>query len=249
MNYGTFAALYDELFDESAYQDWFDYAKAAIKQPDGRLLELAGGAGRLAVMLKQAGFPEVFNFDLSPEMLKLAMTHAEDAQIDLPLIEGDMREWSDLDLTFQTITCFADSLNYLKNEHELAQTFQQVYDHLEADGQFLFDVITPIQTDDVYPGYMYNWHDEETAFMWSSFGIEGETHTVEHELTFFVYEEEIDGYRQLQEIHTEKTYDLKVYVDLLEKVGFTNIEVTADFGRSKDTEHATRWFFNATKGS
>lgn len=248
MNYGTFASLYDQLFDEAAYEDWFAYAQNTIKKPQGRLLELAGGAGRLAIMLKQAGYPEVFNFDLSPEMLSLAMTHAQEADVELPLIEGDMREWSDLDLNFQTITCFADSLNYLANPAELKQTFKQVYDHLESDGQFLFDVITPIQTDEVYPGYMYNWHDDETAFMWSSYGVEDEKHTVEHELTFFVYEEEIDGYRQLQELHTEKTYALKVYQDLLAEVGFKHVEVTADFGRSEQVDQATRWFFNVTKG-
>ncbi|MBM7616489.1 SAM-dependent methyltransferase [Weissella uvarum] len=249
MNYGTFAGLYDQLFDEEAYEDWLAYAKATIKNPKGRLLELAGGAGRLAIMLKQAGINDVYNFDLSPEMLGLAAKHAEEAQVDLPLIEGDMREWSDLDLTFQTITCFADSLNYLENEQDVLQTFKQVYNHLEAGGQFIFDVITPVQTDEVYPGYMFNWHDDETAFMWSSFGVEGQKHNVEHELTFFLYQEDIDGYRQLQEIHTERTYPLATYEKLLKEAGFTDVQVTADFGRTSDTKEATRWFFNTTKGA
>lgn len=247
MNYQTFARLYDKLFDETAYEDWFAYAKQEIKNPKAPLLELAGGAGRLAIMLKQAGFSDVMNFDLSEEMLTIASEHAGKAEVDLLLVQGDMREWSALERKFGTITCFADSFNYLANEAETLATFQQVAQHLETDGQFIFDVITPEQTDVIYPGYMYNWHDEETAFMWSSFGVEEAEHTVEHELTFFVYNEDIDGYQQIQEIHTERTYPLETYLNLLTEAGFKDIKVTSDFGRSEDLDQAPRWFFSATK--
>jgi len=247
MNYQTFAKLYDDLFDEAAYADWFQYATKFIKNKDGKLLELAGGAGRLAIQLKQAGYDDISVLDLSTEMLALAAQHAQEAELDLPLIEGDMREWSDFDERFATITSFADSLNYLANEDETLMAFKQVAEHLEDGGQFLFDVISPWQTDVYYPGYMYNWHDDETAFMWSSYGVEEQPHTVEHELTFFVYNEDIDGFQQLQEVHTERTYSLDTYKRLLTEAGFTNIEVTADFGRSEVTDESPRWFFNATK--
>ncbi len=247
MNYQTFAKLYDDLFDEAAYADWFQYTTKFIKNKDGKLLELAGGAGRLAIQLKQAGYDDISVLDLSTEMLALAAQHAQEAELDLPLIEGDMREWSDFDERFATITSFADSFNYLANEDETLMAFKQVAEHLEDGGQFLFDVISPWQTDVYYPGYMYNWHDDETAFMWSSYGVEEQPHTVEHELTFFVYNEDIDGFQQLQEVHTERTYSLDTYKRLLTEAGFTNIEVTADFGRSEVTDESPRWFFNATK--
>ena len=247
MNYQTFAKLYDDLFDEAAYADWFQYATKFIKKKDGKLLELAGGAGRLAIQLKQAGYDDISVLDLSTEMLALAAQHAQEAELDLPLIEGDMREWSDFDERFATITSFADSFNYLANEDETLMAFKQVAEHLEDGGQFLFDVISPWQTDVYYPGYMYNWHDDETAFMWSSYGVEEQPHTVEHELTFFVYNEDIDGFQQLQEVHTERTYSLDTYKRLLTEAGFTNIEVTADFGRAEVTDESPRWFFNATK--
>ena len=247
MNYQTFAKLYDDLFDEAAYADWFQYATKFIRNKDGKLLELAGGAGRLAIQLKQAGYDDISVLDLSTEMLALAAQHAQEAELDLPLIEGDMREWSDFDERFATITSFADSFNYLANEDETLMAFKQVAEHLEDGGQFLFDVISPWQTDVYYPGYMYNWHDDETAFMWSSYGVEEQPHTVEHELTFFVYNEDIDGFQQLQEVHTERTYSLDTYKRLLTEAGFTNIEVTADFGRSEVTDESPRWFFNATK--
>ncbi|MDR3190256.1 MAG: class I SAM-dependent methyltransferase [Lactobacillaceae bacterium] len=246
-NYSTFAKLYDDLFDESAYEDWFQYATKHIANQQGKVLELAGGAGRLAIMLIKAGY-DVAVLDLSTEMLGLAMQHAKQAGVDLPLYEGDMREWSGLTTKFATITSFADSFNYLANEQETLQAFEQVALHLEAGGQFIFDVISPYQTDVYYPGYMYNWHDDETAFMWASYGVEEQAHTAEHELTFFVYDEAIDGYKQIQEIHTERTYELATYIKLLEQAGFKDINVTGDFGRqAKVDEQTPRWFFTATK--
>ena len=79
-------------------------------------MELAGGAGRLAIQLRQAGYDDLSVLDLSTEMLALAAQHSQEAELDLPLIEGDMREWSDFDERFTTITSFADSFNYLANE-------------------------------------------------------------------------------------------------------------------------------------
>lgn len=76
MIYQTFAELYDQLFDEEEYQNWFDYTKREVdlKQRND-WLELACGAGRLAVRLAQNN-QQVTGFDLSEEMLSLADQHA-----------------------------------------------------------------------------------------------------------------------------------------------------------------------------
>lgn len=245
-NYQTFAQLYDNLFDSDMYLQWRDYVQKNVLNKEGKLLDLAGGAGRLAVLLAKSGYKNVSVFDLSPEMLALAMKHANEADVYIPLIEGDMTEWSDLTDRYQTITSFADSFNYLSKKSDLKDTFKQVYDHLLDDGQFLFDMITPHQIKDVYPGYMYNWHDDETAFLWSSY--EGDVKdTVEHELTFFVYQEKIDGYQQIQELHVEYAYNLNEIKKMLSEVGFKDIEVSAEFGTKEIDDKTTRWFIKTHK--
>ena len=35
MNYQTFAKLYDDLFDEDAYADWFQYATKVVGKVSG----------------------------------------------------------------------------------------------------------------------------------------------------------------------------------------------------------------------
>ncbi|MFB9770630.1 class I SAM-dependent DNA methyltransferase [Lactiplantibacillus modestisalitolerans] len=244
MIYQTFAELYDELFDPAMYQQWLDFVRRRVPDQTGQLLELACGTGRLGVLLAQAGY-QVTGLDLSDNMLALAQQHAQEAGVPLPLLQGDMLDLSEIG-TFNTVTCFADSFCYLPDLGAVEAAFTQVGQHLTADGRFLFDVITPHQTDDVYPGYMYNYQDDERAFMWTSYA--GEVpHSAEHELTFFIYNEQKQAFDQVGELHHERTYTLADYQAALSRAGFKHVAVTADFGTAEPNETTTRWFFDCQK--
>lgn len=243
MIYTTFAKLYDDLMDPEMYANWLDFAEDEMIS--GNVLDLACGSGRFAVKLAERGF-ETSGFDLSEEMLSLALKHAEEAGVDLPLYQGDMLDLSGLSEKFSNVTCFADSFCYLPDEKSVERAFVEVFQHLKPEGKFIFDVITPYQTDVVYPGYMYNYTDEEQAFIWTSF--EGKhPHSVEHELTFFIWNEKEDGYDRIEELHYERTYELDVYLKALKNAGFNRVKVSADFGKSKPNEQTTRWFFACQK--
>jgi len=244
MIYQTFAELYDELFDPAMYEQWLDFVRRELPDQSGQLLELACGTGRLVVSLAQAGY-HVTGLDLSENMLALAQEHVEEATVTLPLLQGDMLDLSEIG-TFDAVTCFADSFCYLPDIETVQKAFEQVAQHLTADGQFLFDVITPHQTDDVYPGYMYNYRDEERAFMWTSYA--GEIpHSAEHDLTFFIYNEEKQAFDEVSELHQERTYELAAYQQALKAAGFSDVTVTADFGQQTPTAETTRWFFKCHK--
>ncbi|KIS04091.1 class I SAM-dependent DNA methyltransferase [Paucilactobacillus wasatchensis] len=246
MIYGNFAQLYDELFDETLYIEWRDFVVQRVT-PDNTILDLAGGAGRLAVLLAQKNY-SITVADFSAGMLSLADRHARENNVNIPLIEANMLDLSELD-QYQTILCFADSLCYLKNLDQITTTFMKVNQHLAEDGKFLFDVITPYQTDHVYPGYMYNYEDDhhERAFMWQSYADEQQAHGVIHELTFFNQLPESKQYERVAETHFEKTYELEQYLMALTQAGFNNINVSADFGRQKINDQTTRWFFECQK--
>lgn len=239
MIYTTFAKLYDELMDPEMYEGWLEFAEHELGP--GTVLDLACGSGRFAVSLAEKG-RQVSGLDLSEEMLSLALDHAVSAGVTLPLYQGDMCDLSGLEEKFGNVTCFADSFCYLPDEASLEKSFAEVFVHLEHGGRFIFDVITPYQTDEVYPGYMYNYTDDGRAFIWTSF--EGDLpHSVEHELTFFIWNEEEGGYDRLEELHHERTYELDVYLKALENAGFESVRVSADFGREEPDERTTRWFF------
>ena len=115
---------------------------------------------------------------------------------------------------------------------------------MKADGQFLFDIITPYQTDKVYPGFMFNYQsdDDQRFFMWSSFADDDVEHGVIHELSFFDRQEN-GQYQRLSETHFERSYELSKVKQALHNVGFQKIEVTSEFGTSPIQNDTTRWFF------
>lgn len=55
MIYSSFAKLYDELMEPTMYDQWLDFVEQELPKTTGQILDLACGAGRLAVMLAQNG--------------------------------------------------------------------------------------------------------------------------------------------------------------------------------------------------
>jgi len=135
----------------------------------------------------------------------------------------------------------------MANRQEVQQVFDDVYQALEDDGVFIFDVHSIYQVDKVFPEYSYHYQTEEFAFLWDSYPGEKE-HSIEHFLTFFVKEHENDElFIRQDELHQERTYTMENYLMMLESAGFMNVEVYADFTDEAPTEESRRWFFVCKK--
>lgn len=238
MAYETFAFVYDEVMDTSLYQRWLEFSLRHLGERK-EILELACGTGALAVEFAKEGF-DVTALDLSEEMLMIASERAIDAEVPIQFVAGDMLDLSDIG-TYQAITCFSDSICYMQNEMDVQQVFDGVYQILEEDGRFIFDVHSTYQMDEVFPAYSYHYQTEEFAFLWDSYRGE-EPHSIEHFLTFFVEDAEGHFIRE-DELHQEKTYPLETYLILLENAGFSQVETYADFIDSEPNEKSRRWFF------
>lgn len=240
MNYQIFAHVYNELMDDAVFYDWQDYVKKHLA-PESSILELGCGNGQLGILLKESGY-EIEGLDLSEEMLSLAHERQQEAAVYFPVFQGDMRDLSEFE-TYDAVISFCDSLCYLPEKDDMKKTFHEVYAHLKEDGQFLFDVYTTEHIENL-DGYAY--HDEipGIVFMWDSFPGE-EPHSIEHDLSFFT-EKEDGSYERQEELHKERTYPIQEYLTMLEEAGFTNVEVSADFGEEITGENI-RWFFKAQK--
>lgn len=241
--YETFASVYDAIMDDTLYDKWTAFSLRHFPVGKKKLLELACGTGIQSLRFKEAGF-DVTGLDLSKEMLDIAKKRSQEAGAEIPFIEGNMLDLSQLP-SFDMITCYSDSICYMEDEVEVGQVFQEVYQHLHDGGRFLFDVHSTYQTDEVFPGYSYHENAEQFAFVWDTYADEA-PHSVVHELTFFIQEE--DGrFSRVDELHEERTYDLLTYDVLLEEAGFKNVKVYADFEDKEPTATSARWFFVAEK--
>lgn len=243
-NYEKFASVYDAIMDDSLYDLWTDFSLRHLpKKKNAKLLELACGTGIQSIRFKQAGF-DVTGLDLSQDMLDMAAKRAKSANLDIPFVQGNMLDLSSVG-TFDYVTCYSDSICYMQDEVEVGDVFKQVYDHLNEGGVFIFDVHSTYQIDQVFPGYSYHENAEDFAMVWDSFEDEA-PHSIVHELTFFIQDE--DGrFTRFDEVHEERTYEILTYDILLEQAGFKNFKVYADFEDKEPGDESKRWFFVCEK--
>lgn len=244
--YETFAAVYDEIMDDSLYDQWTDFSLRHLPAETKTILELACGTGIQAVRFAQKGF-EVTGLDLSYEMLELAQKKAENAGVMLELAQADMMQLEGVG-EFDAVTCYSDSLCYMADEEAVLRVFEGVHAVLNPGGTFLFDVHSTYQMDEIFPGYAYHENYEDFAFVWDTY--EGEhPHSIAHELTFFVKDEDSEEERFIRrdELHEERTYPIATFEKLLAQAGFDSVEVFADFTDEAPKADSKRWFFKAVK--
>lgn len=237
MSYSKFARIYDLLMDKDLYFQWANFVFENVPCHQ-TILDLACGSGDLLTLLNKNY--DVIGADLSEDMLVVSR---EKLPGSIPLLQLDMRDF-ELENRVDAITCFADSLCYLKDKEELQSAFQHIYVALKPGGVFLFDVHS-IQQMAFFDTYQFQYVDNTTVFTWESEQGADET-SVRHYLTGCV---ELDNglYERFDEVHEERTYPVAVYLDLLKRVGFSTVEVSSNFGQDPVTDESTRLFFKCIK--
>jgi SAM-dependent methyltransferase len=135
----VFASYYDAFTAESDYEVW----TAQILEVAARhgfagtaLLDLACGTGNSFLPFARRGF-RVTGCDVSPAMLAEAARKAPD----VALVEADLRALNVLG-SFDLVTCFDDSLNYLPDEESLVAALQGAAANLARHGLAVFDLNT-----------------------------------------------------------------------------------------------------------
>jgi SAM-dependent methyltransferase len=247
MTYREFAYLYDTLMEDVPYDRWVDWVNSLYSQYGSggkKLLDLACGTGELSVRLSHAGF-EVSGVDLSEDMLAVAQAKAGEAGVHIPFYHQDMTQMDSLG-EYDVIGIFCDSLNYLQNSGEVAKAFTGVNEHLKTGGLFLFDVHSIHKMDHVFAQSPFTFIDEEISYIWNCFPGE-QLHSVEHELTFFVLDDETGQYARVDESHFQRTYEISEYKKMLHEAGFELLGITADFEQGEPGPEAERILFAARK--
>ena len=84
---------------------------------------------------------------------------------------------------YDFVTCYSDSICYMQDEVEVGDVFKEVYNSLNEDGVFIFDVHSTYQTDEVFPGYSYHENAEDFAMLWDTYEDEA-PHSIVHETDF-----------------------------------------------------------------
>jgi len=183
--------------------------------------DLACGGGTFAVAMAKAGF-KVTGIDRSSEMLDLARKKAQAASITIPFYEMDMRHL-ELNTTFDLVTCWFDSLNYLLALDDLESVFNRVARHLEPGGHFVFDMNTIYWLTTLAPRYAVTLEREtESIFQVHRHSYDENARIATFEITGFIKDNSC-WRRQVDETHHERGYTIEEIRSCLNNAGLTEI--------------------------
>ncbi|EIJ78949.1 MCP methyltransferase, CheR-type [Bacillus methanolicus PB1] len=247
MSYGRFAYLYDKLMKDAPYDKWVEIVLAKLKKynVEGKeLLDLACGTGELSVRLSKAGF-RVTGVDLSSDMLTVARAKADENGQSIRFFQQSMAELDGLG-QFDAVCIFCDSLNYLETEEDVRKAFKNVAQHLKKDGVLLFDVHSIYKIMQVFMNETFAVVQEDISYIWQCY--KGNyPNSIEHDLVFFVLDEETGQYDRFEELHVQRTFSVNYYENWLKEAGFEMLEIFSDFHDCRHDDKAERIFFIARK--
>lgn len=136
--YDRYAEVYDLLLGGAANDLAFYEAVAAeVLSPEGELLELGTGTGRVADRMVAAGF-RVTGVDLSPAMLAVARTRRGALEGRFEPVLGDVRAMR-LPRRFGLAIAPYGMMAHLCSEADRLATMRSVFEHLAPGGAFVFD--------------------------------------------------------------------------------------------------------------
>ena len=160
--YEAFAPFYDAFTAQSDYEKWCDeVVELAVRNGlcGRRLLDLACGTGNSFLPFLRRGF-DVTGCDASESMLALAAAKSPEFE----LVQCDIRALPDLG-SFDLVTCFDDSLNYLLDEFDLTVAFAGMEAALAPGGVAVFDLNSLLAYRTTFASQSVSEADE-TVFAW-----------------------------------------------------------------------------------
>ncbi len=138
-SYKKFAYFYDEVMAELNYDLWLEFTEQYLK-PGDSILDLACGSGTFATMCKLKGYNSE-GLDLSETIIEIANEKRKLNRLDIPFYVADMTNFN-TGKKYDVITCFFDSVNFLKDKNQINKMFDCVAKHLKDGGYFIFDIFS-----------------------------------------------------------------------------------------------------------
>lgn len=180
----------------------------------GTIVDLACGTGILARIVSEAGY-EAVGFDLSPDMIAFARTHAPAARLECRSV------YDDVDLPAAVaVVASGEALNYASDPRAgldgLADVARRVRAAIEPGGVFLFDIATPGRAG---PAGVRETSRESAGWTIAARTVESEDGSrLERSMTFT--RRDTDAAAPAGEHHVCHLYEQAAVLDVLERSGF-----------------------------
>jgi len=243
--YDALAASYDSLTGDVDYEAVICFYETILRERNRRpetVLDLACGTGSLSLLLSQSGY-RVIGADASPEMLTLADRKAAELGENRPYFVCQSMQELELPEPVELVVSCLDSINYLTDPADCAETFRRVYRALRTGGVFLFDVNTPEKLRGL-DGQVFLDENDDTYCVWRAEFDEGEN------ICYYgmdLFQRAGKLWRRSFEEHSEYAYSREKLAAMLAEAGFSCVTAYGDRKLSPPEPGEQRIYFAAEK--
>lgn len=247
MQYSKLSKIYDELMVNVDYKMWASYLEKLILEQGEKplnILELGCGSANLTLELLNKGY-EVVGIDYSEEMLEIAEEKTEEFGDRVIYIQQDLREIEFEVYEIDTVISANDTFNYITKIEEVEHVLAYLYPRIKKGGQLVFDISSQYKLENVLGNNTYGESFDDMVYLWENFYDEEEK-LINMEINFF--EKTGKSYERFSETHIQKAYAAEEIISVLEKIGYENIKIYADFSKEEGCKSdSQRIFFSCRK--
>lgn len=195
--YKKFGYYYDEIMRCVNYDLWLEFITPYLKKGDN-VLDLACGTGTLCNLLTLEGF-KADGIDLSETIIEIAEEKRKINRMDINYSVQDMTNFH-TDKKYEMITCFFDSMNFLKDQKEIDNMLNAVVRNLKDDGYFICDIFSKQMLSEYSNNEM---HEDYDTFKIDWYTKKVNPTTLHHEITITE-----KGEKPFKESYSEYYYEV-----------------------------------------
>ncbi|HEX9974446.1 MAG TPA: class I SAM-dependent methyltransferase [bacterium] len=214
--YSKLAGIYDDVMSHVDYKQWARYIQKVIMKwcPEAtKILDISCGTGSLLAKFDSNRY-RLFGFDLSFNMVMEAERKFHPLQIPILLWCGNMKSFR-LKKNVDVVICLYDSINYLLNFEAWSRCFDCVFDSLNDQGIFIFDICTEKNSLKYFRNYIERKNRNQYQYLRASkYSSETNIHTNRFEIAFS------SGSQKYVEIHQQYIFPVKDVLDFISKSKF-----------------------------
>ncbi len=244
--YHALADSYDRLTCDVDYKAVVDFYRQILTREGltpKTVVDLASGTGSVAVLLAEMGM-QVTAVDMSEEMLCVAAQKAQDMD-NPPWFVCQRLEKLSLPQTVDLAVCALDSMDYIVNPENCKKAISRIYQALNPNGCFIFDVNTPEKLR-AMDGQVFLDEDEDVYCVWRG-EFDEQTNICTYAMDLFQRQGNV-WHRSFEE-HQEYAYTAQQLTEYLQDAGFTAIEIYADRRFERPQAGEQRIYIKARKGN
>ncbi|MBD3225926.1 MAG: methyltransferase domain-containing protein [Caldithrix sp.] len=238
--YTKIAPIYDMVMSHVNYKTWARYIRSFYTMRGSKvksIIDLACGTGSLLEKLTDKR-RQYYGSDLSIAMLHVA--HSKKKLKRVPFIAADFRSLPYKSDQFDLALNLYDSINYLIEDEQVEEAFNEIHRILKKGGLFIFDVVTPYVCRREFSPYHEVDYAGNTGFERNSWFDENEQ--MQYNLFDIMLDEE-----KYREIHKQKIRPVLNWQDLLAASPFKVLQILGDFSYHQYKETAERVHFICKK--